>query len=319
MLNKMLYNKLKITFVLLLFSICLLFVTVITGNSAVYAVEKATAITQYTVQKGDTLYIIATKYGVALSKLKSENSLISDIIYPGQVLKIPANTRMDGNVYAVARGDSLYFIARKYGVTINEIKSTNNLTGDLIFPGQVLVIPGRSLAAIIADKGINKSSGVFEILVDKSDHVLSVYANGSILKSYHVELGDGGSADKEIAGDHRTPEGTFYICEKLVLNPADMYLGSRWMRLSYPNIEDAARGLGKEIIDQQTYNSILTAYNKGKIPPQRTALGGGVGIHGGSIPEFGKDWTWGCVGLRNKDVEELYEYIRVGTKVIIQK
>ena len=72
----MLYNKLKVILVLLLFSICLSFVTVITGNSAVYAVENATGITLYSVQKGDTLYIIATKYGVALSKLKSENSLI---------------------------------------------------------------------------------------------------------------------------------------------------------------------------------------------------------------------------------------------------
>jgi lipoprotein-anchoring transpeptidase ErfK/SrfK len=53
-------------------------------------------------------------------------------------------------------------------------------------------------------------------------------------------------------------------------------------------------------------------------PPQRTALGGGVGIHGGSTPELGSDWTWGCVGLTNKDVEDFYNYVSNGTKVTIQ-
>lgn len=221
--------------------------------------------------------------------------------------------------YTIQKGDTLYIIARKYGTTVANLKSTNNLGSDMIYPGQVLVIPSKPLETILTEKQIDRYSAKFEVSVNKTNRVLTLYANGVPLKSYHVELGDGGTADKQIAGDHKTPEGTFYVCEKSVLSPADKYLGSRWMRLSYPNKEDAGRGLNQGLISRQTYDSIVSAINNGKIPPQRTALGGGIGIHGGSTPELGKDWTWGCVGLRNRDVEEFYNYIKVGTKVTIQK
>ena len=67
------------------------------------------------------------------------------------------------------------------------------------------------------------------------------------------------------------------------------------------------------------FSIILSAIQSGKIPPQRTALGGGVGIHGGGVPELGSNWTWGCVGLTNKDVEDFFDYVNVGTPVIIKK
>ncbi|ATW28380.1 hypothetical protein DCMF_05590 [Candidatus Formimonas warabiya] len=199
---------------------------------------------------------------------------------------------------------------------------------DQVRPGQVLDIPkgsggqapastGTSLAQILREKPEAKSQ--LTILVDKSDHTLSILSGGVPLKSYHIELGDSGTGDKAVAGDHKTPEGTFYICEKSVLNPADPYLGSRWMRLSYPNIEDADRGLNQGLINQGTYDQIVTAFNSRQVPPQRTGLGGGVGIHGGSTPALGKDWTWGCVGLNNRDVEDFYDYVGVGTPVTIRK
>lgn len=157
------------------------------------------------------------------------------------------------------------------------------------------------------------------IFVDKSEQLLAIMLDGQPIKTYHAEFGDSGMGDKKISGDHKTPEGTFYVCEKSVLSPADEYLGSRWMRLSYPNIEDGRRGLKTGLIDKATYNEIVTAFNQKKAPPQRTALGGGVGIHGGSVPEFGGNWTWGCVGLSNKDAEEIYDYVSIGTPVIIQR
>jgi len=89
--------------------------------------------------------------------------------------------------------------------------------------------------------------------------------------------------------------------------------------LSYPNAEDARRGLQQGLVDWQTYREIIRALNNLEIPPQRTALGGGIGIHGGDVEAFGDNWTWGCIGLTNKDVEEIYEYVEVGTKVIIKK
>lgn len=156
------------------------------------------------------------------------------------------------------------------------------------------------------------------LVVDKAAHTLTLFQDGVPVKSYHVATGDGGPGDKEVAGDHRTPEGTFYICEKLVIDPPDEYLGSRWLRLSYPGVEDAARGLQQGLIDQATYEAIVAACSAGQVPPQETALGGGVGIHGGSRPEWGDCWTWGCIGLTNADVEDLYDRVAVGTPVVVR-
>lgn len=273
--------------------------------------------TQYVVASGDTLYGISCRFGVSVEDLKRTNGLYADLIYPGMVLTIPART----SGYVVRSGDTLFLIARAYGVSIDELKRANGLQSDLIMVGQVLIIPEKvkSLSGIFAERGITDPARTLEIIVDKTDHILSVYWQGVWLKSYHVELADGGLGDKEIAGDHKTPEGSFYITEKLVLDPEDEYLGTRWMRLSYPNIEDAYRGLQQKLIDWQTYNAVVAALAGGKTPPQDTPLGGGIGIHGGSKPEFGSDWTWGCIGMTNADVEDIYDCVDVGTRVIIQR
>ena len=175
-----------------------------------------------------------------------------------------------------------------------------------------------SLAEIIKSKGLSTNQLQIRLFIDKSDKLLTVYNGNTPLKHYHVELGDSGSGDKSISGDHKTPEGSFYITQKLILNPSDEYLGTRWMRLSYPNTEDAQRGLDSGLIDESTYNRIVSAIKDGRTPPQDTALGGGVGIHGGSTAKLGTNWTYGCTGLTNNDVEDFYNYVRVGTKVTIQ-
>ena len=224
--------------------------------------------------------------------------------------------------YVVQRGDSLYKISRIYGTSISTIKSRNHLNSDLILTGQTLTIPvtaSKSLSQIINTMGLTEGQLRLNLVVDKSEKLLTVYQKTVPLKSYHVEFGDGGMGDKQIAGDHKTPEGTFYITQKLVLSPSDKYLGSRWMRLSYPNIEDAWRGFSGGLIDKSTYNLIYNAIINGNTPPQNTALGGGIGIHGGGVDSFGSNWTWGCVGLTNTDAEDFYNHMYVGTRVVIQK
>lgn len=177
----------------------------------------------------------------------------------------------------------------------------------------------KPFAGILKEKGIADPSGGLKIVVSKSDKTLSLVYNGTSLKSYHVELGEGGPGDKEVEGDHKTPEGTFYVTDKRVMEPADYYLGSRWLGVSYPNTEDADRGLNQGLIDNVTYNDIVEAFSNNDNPPQDTSLGGNIGIHGGSIPGFGSNWTWGCVGLANADIEDFYDYISVGTPIVIQK
>lgn len=177
---------------------------------------------------------------------------------------------------------------------------------------------GKPLSSILQSMRIANPIPNLKIVADKTSHLLTLYSGTTPIKSYKMAIGDGGLADKHVLNDHKTPEGTFYIAEKSVLTPADKFLGTRWMRISYPNIEDAGRGLNSGLIDQATYDSIVAATNNRQIPPQKTALGGGVGIHGGNDTNGPNDWTWGCLGLNNADVNEIYDFVSVGTPLIIQ-
>lgn len=302
------------------------------GNGEADVTVEATE--RYTVKAGDTLFLIAKRYGLTVAALQQANGLQSDRLTVGQVLVMPVKTGTKPSSYTVQPGDSLYAIATRFNMGVANLKAINHLNSDQIFPGQVLILTGnpgvtpaptapqvpesaKPLREILADRGISHPQ--LSIRVDKSAHTLSVYTAGTWLKTYHVELGDSGLGDKAVSGDHKTPQGTFYVAEISVLNPSDPYLGSRWMRLSYPNIEDADRGLAQGLIDQATHDSIVDANNRLAIPPQNTALGGGVGIHGGSTAAMGQDWTWGCVGLTNHDVEDFFDYVGVGTPVVIQQ
>lgn len=243
----------------------------------------------------------------------------------GQATAHAASSAQPYVKYVIQYGDSLYKISRAYGLTVAGLKAANGLSTDLIIAGKALNIPITQastqympLKDIISRRGLTAGQLQIRLFVDKSDKLLTVYNGATPLKAYHVELGDSGPGDKRVSGDHKTPEGSFYITQKLVLDPADPYLGSRWMRLSYPNIEDAQRGLNSGLINKAAYNEIVNAINNGQTPPQNTALGGGIGIHGGSTSALGTNWTYGCVGLSNKDVQDFYSYVKVGAKVTIQ-
>ena len=98
----------------------------------------------YTVVAGDTLYLIARRFNTTVDAIKSLNNLTSDMLQIGQVLKIPTSAD-DGYIrYTVVAGDTLYTIARRYGTTVDMIKSLNNLTSDILQIGQILVIPTSS-------------------------------------------------------------------------------------------------------------------------------------------------------------------------------
>ena len=97
----------------------------------------------YTVKSGDSLWKIANGYGVTVNELKSLNDLTSDILSIGQVLKIPSSSSSNssGSTYTVKAGDSLWNIANKYGITVDELKNLNNLTSNTLSIGQVLKVP----------------------------------------------------------------------------------------------------------------------------------------------------------------------------------
>lgn len=98
----------------------------------------------YTVQKGDSLWAIASKYGITVDEIKSANNLSSNLLSIGQKLTIPVIPNMNQITYTVQKGDSLWLIANKYDTTVEQIKNTNNLSSNLLSIGQVLVIPSSS-------------------------------------------------------------------------------------------------------------------------------------------------------------------------------
>ena len=100
----------------------------------------------YTVQKGDTLWEIAQTYGTTVAALAECNGIADpDRIYPGQVIQIHGQASVAGKTYTVRKGDSLWAIAARElgsGGRYGEIKAANGLSGDTIYPGQTLKIPG---------------------------------------------------------------------------------------------------------------------------------------------------------------------------------
>lgn len=100
----------------------------------------------YTVQKGDSLWAIANKYGTTVDNIKSANNLTSNNLSIGQTLIIPTESNQITNqiTYNVKKGDSLWAIANRYDTTVEKIKSTNNLSSNTLSIGQVLIIPSTS-------------------------------------------------------------------------------------------------------------------------------------------------------------------------------
>lgn len=90
----------------------------------------------YTVVKDDSLYKISVLFKTTVTMIKSDNTLQSDEIRPGQIIKI------DAQIYTVSTGDTLYLIAKRYGIPLDNLRKANNKWDDMIFIGQKLILPG---------------------------------------------------------------------------------------------------------------------------------------------------------------------------------
>ena len=148
------------------------------------------------------------------------------------------------------------------------------------------------------------------VLVSKSQRRLFLYRGDTQLRSFPIVLGSQPTLDKQREGDGRTPVGAFYVCEKNAKSRYYLFIG-----ISYPNREDADRGLRDNLITPADHETILRALAQRKSPPWYTRLGGEIGLHGGGTAW---DWTEGCIALDNADIRDLYASIRVGAIVTIE-
>ena len=146
--------------------------------------------------------------------------------------------------------------------------------------------------AIAASRGGNKV-----IVVDKVAHILYVYQSGKAIRSYDVEFGPNWMAHKERTGDRATPEGNYHINSKKEGGSTHYH---KAMMLDYPNSEDRIRFEAKK--------------RKGLIS-RSAGIGNLIEIHGNGGRGF--DWTIGCIGLRDRDIDDLYKLVGSGTRVTI--
>jgi len=142
------------------------------------------------------------------------------------------------------------------------------------------------------------------VVVSKRARTLELYQHGVLQRQYPIVLGSRPQGRKRFEGDMRTPEGLYHVQGKR--------LHDRWryfIAIDYPNAEDRdhyRRELDDGAVPEIT-NKIL-------------GIGGGIGIHGSDHPnaqERGEDWTQGCVAMRNRDLTQIFENVRVGTPVLM--
>ncbi len=140
------------------------------------------------------------------------------------------------------------------------------------------------------------------VLVEKSKYKLTVLYDNRPVRSYPIVLGGSPIGDKQFEGDRKTPEGIYHV---RALYPHPIW--SKFIWLDYPTEQD---------LEEHTQAKL-----SGEIPADAT-VGSEIGIHGvpiGTDSAIGRrlNWTWGCISLKNKDVDEIYEVIRQGTLIKI--
>lgn len=146
--------------------------------------------------------------------------------------------------------------------------------------------------------------GTVYIIIDKSDYELHVYDSKGWYATYPVVFGNNSLADKKMEGDRNTPEGNFRITSKRIHDK-----WHRFLAIDYPN--------------RESWEKFKRRKAKGEIPAS-ARIGGGIGIHGTwphedfQVDRY-RNWTLGCISMKNDDVQELYSYVPMGTKVSIRR
>lgn len=156
-------------------------------------------------------------------------------------------------------------------------------------------------------------------LVDTAARTLTVYAgDGRRLARYaDISIGSGGVAAVHYRGDHTTPTGNYRIVH---IRPSRSF--DTFYQLDYPTVEHAEAAMRSGRLPADSGEAIIAAAREGRLPPQTTALGGAIGIHGvgrGSMKVHKAfNWTKGCIALANAQLHDFARHAAVGMRVTIR-
>jgi membrane-bound lytic murein transglycosylase D len=174
--------------------------------------EPSFDVAYHTVKRGETLGQIADRYGMSLRNLKLQNGLRNDRIYPGQRIKVlssytPSSNDFVGDLpetHKVRKGESVYKIATKYGMTVGQLKAANGMTSDFIYPGQRLkVAAGKNQPKNITSNNSKRKSNPtnFAVHTVKSGETLGQIAENYGVRAQEIRNWNGMSGSLIHVGD----------------------------------------------------------------------------------------------------------------------
>jgi lipoprotein-anchoring transpeptidase ErfK/SrfK len=201
----------------------------------------------------------------------------------------PKNLKVIGE-YDDGRGNMI----REIQYTQGAIRVTETIYIPKVFTG-IGIKPKISIDTLVKDS--------IWVLVDKGKYVVQIYYKKRLIRGYRAVFGPDPKLNKCMEGDRCTPEGWYKIANKHVSSKYN-----KFMLLDYPTSKN-----------YEQFNKLKEA---GKIP-KNARIGGDVGIHGiwpkgDDMIEMGIGWTDGCIALKNIDIDDLYTWVRVGTRVYIR-
>mgnify|MGYP000243493870 FL=1 len=178
--------------------------------------------------------------------------------------------------------------------------------------------PADLIETMLTRAPVPRHSNELWVLIDDEEATLSVFRGNALLERFApISLGRAGAKTQRVRGDNVTPMGEFRINR--------FNYESQWrtfMGIDFPTPAHARMALEKGIYSQTDYEDYFDYYRRNGHPPQNTALGGAIGIHGlGSAdPDIhGRyHWTQGCVAVTNAQIDRLAELVGVGTRVVIR-
>lgn len=180
------------------------------------------------------------------------------------------------------------------------------------------VEPPDLVETLLSRAHIPRYSTELWLMIDDQASSLSVFRGETLLEYYApISLGRAGAKTQRVMGDNVTPLGEFRINRFNYESQWHIFLG-----IDYPTPAHARMALEKGIYSQRDYEAYFDYYRRYGNPPQNTALGGAIGIHGigsGDPDIHGRyHWTQGCVAVTNEQIERVAELVDVGTRVVIR-